>query len=104
MEHLVQLAFGGCHAPCCYLQCRQRLFMWSLQFHVGRKDTTPLTGKEMKPRQEVCPGLKVGELAFEPRGPDSQPGTLLSPGVTTVDFHLAFSGQLGGQKLAPQRA
>lgn len=78
--------------------------MWSLQFHVGRKDTTPFTGKEMKPREEVCPGLKVGELSFEPRGPDSQPGTLLSPGVTTVHFHCRFSGRLGGQKLAPQRA
>lgn len=90
MEHLVQLAFGGCHAPCCYLQCRQRLFMWSLQFHVGRKDTTPFTGEEMKPRQEVWPGLKVGELAFEPRGPDPQPGTLLLPGMTTIDFHRSL--------------
>lgn len=70
----------------------------------GQERHNPLTGKEMKPRQEVCPGLKVGELAFEPRGPESQPGALLLPGVTTVDFHVAFSGRLGGQKLAPQRA
>lgn len=83
MGHLVQLTFGGRHVPHCYSQCRQLLFFILVSSVPCGQERQPFTIQERKPRQEVGPELMVAELAFKPRGPDSRPGALLLPSLTT---------------------